>query len=446
MRKYEILSSEAKLRADTERLARRDKEKRKGEVVIDDDAPFFSKKKNIVRLVLFIVAFAVAVFFITRAVYLMIHKDPGWYEIECESDKEVPYYSSGVTFNYEFTGSSSEIGKLMKSVTDLYTRSLKSNYKLLDASTTYDDAVNVASVNASRGEWIKVTDALFDVLKDAYDKTCREESAYNVLGGVFASIRDPIVYSDTPVAADPEYDATAAEMLSRLAEIEEKSSPTLEFDEDNRSVRLTVPDELVAFCEEYELPVKVLDLDTLRAAYVLKNVTHDLEEAGFTDGYIVSDNGITVFLSGMNESQILMYSNVIVDGEVETAVSASSSRSGPCAAAAFRVFPLYEGEYGFYSFMKDGKTYYRNKYMTDFETAGKGFSALAISDNENPVAAAYAALTALKGGVLDKIDFTLDENVIPVVELAGERGVIYSPYVIDINEDAGFTFEQLYYK
>jgi|GEM_PF-1561503 len=451
MRKYDLMNTEAGMRAETERLAKRkERDDEKKTVLsdgIDDEGGFFSHRKNVVRLILFVVALGLAIYFITHAVNLMIHKDPGWYEIECDADKEVPYFSSGFTFKYEFTGSSSEIGAKMKELKSVYTEALKSNFKLLGADVTYDDTVNIASINEFRGESVVVSEALFSVLKDAEQRSAKSD-AYSLTAGVFNAIRDPIVYSDTPLDADPVFDPVCEEMLSKLESImESPDAAVLTFNESETSVRLDISGELASFMKEYEIDCPVLDLGQLREAYILKNVASVLEERGYVNGYLTTDSGLSYLLPGMKETELAMYSRVDAENGVETVVSATVKAQGGFASASLRVFNRYDGEYGFYSFEKDGKVYRRNPYMSDFDGEDAAFAALAVSEKGDVVSASYEALRSLKDGVKQKLDFDSEEEIIPIVELADERGIIQSAgRDIELNEEAGFKLKQLYYK
>lgn len=436
MRKYNLLNTEAGVRAEEERLARqRDRKKNKGVIEIDDDEPFFSNRKNIIRLVLFVLAVSLAVFFMVKAVNTLIHKDPGWYEIECEVDKSVPYYSSDVTFKYEFTGSSTEIGKLMKEIKNSYSSSLKRYYMLFNAAEEYEDVVNVATVNSSRGEWVTLDETVYRSLKDAYGRKC---DAYSVTAGVFNAIRDPIVYSEEPLDADPKFNSVSAEMLSSLFTIMKKDdAATLEFDDAKCAVKLTVSDELVKFMEKWELDCPVLDLGQLRVAYLLDAVAKDLEKGGYTKGYLTTESGLSVLLSGFGRTDLAMYSVIDTEEGELTVVSATFPADGGAASASYRSFRRSGEEYGFYSFEKDGATYYRTPYMSDFDGEEKAFSVLAVSDKGDVVSAAYEALKCLRSAELDA-----DADVTVLVEAIDDRGVIRSTSSdVTYNTGAGFTLE-----
>ena len=446
------------------------KKKRKNKQIVlqttPEGASFFSNKRNIVRLVVFVLALAAAIYFITNAVRMMIEKEPGWYEIEAEVDKDVPYYSSGVEFKYELKGSGGDNAALYKSVKTSYESSLKAVYKLTDAERTYDGVVNVASINARPGERVEVGEALFAILSDAIE---RAGNGYLPLDGVFAHMRDLLVYSESAAEVDPAVDSDFAAMLVEYSEIffglETELSPSdllnpilSETDDggrrlvgrgsqitlypETREVKLEVSSKLTEFLGKYEMDgCPILDLDTLRRAYILDAVARDIERQGFSDGYLMSDDGLTVLLSGMDESEICLFSLVGEDGD-QSAVSATYRESGGGAFASLRVFALYEGESGFYTLSPDGGTIFRHKYMRDFNDGGAVLSVLAGSDAGDVVGAARLALEMLaQPDEANARSLAKDGGLAVIFETKDGRGALLSTAKdgVSVNTEAGFA-------
>ncbi|MBQ7647072.1 MAG: hypothetical protein IJS94_07375 [Clostridia bacterium] len=408
-----------------------------------EDKKFFSDKKTVVRFILFIIAFVTAVAFITYGVSHIGHKEEGVYEITCDKDDEVPHYYSGITFMYNFTGSSSEINSMMKFIKGEYAEKLKMNYKLLDPVNTYEGLVNIAYINQNPGIRITVGDELFEVLSDAYEKTC-EKNGYDMFSGLSARLRDQTVYSADAAEHDYYLDESLRDVMSKIKEISSKENSVIfELDSESHTVLFDLSDEYKAFLKEYEPDGAVLDLDLLHDAYMLKYVVRALEKDGYTDGYITTADGLSILLSGMSEVELCLYS--VKDSSEETVISATVSGKGGVSASSFRAFALTDNELGFYTYKKDGKILYRNKYISDFEKELSVLSCVSVSSEFNAVEAVYSNITlfisddaAAASSAAGKTDcssvmYELNENDKTVYVKTGDG--------VKINTAKGYSFE-----
>ncbi len=228
-----------------------------------EDKPIFSDKKNVVRLVLFFAALAIALSSIGYGVYRMGYQEPGPQEIVTDPDADLPYYNAGMSLVYTFTGSSGEIKTRKQEVKEAYTALQKESFRLFDPEHTYPGVVNLASLTKQRGTPLAVSDALFSVLSDAWEKTARGEG-YSVLGGAVRAWRESLIYGYEQERRDPAADRETAELLRELsALIRENGVGALAFDREKKTVALTYSAAYTAFLDRLGGDVPALDLDLL---------------------------------------------------------------------------------------------------------------------------------------------------------------------------------------
>ncbi len=350
-----------------------------------EDKPFFSDKKNVVRLVLFFAALAIALFSIGYGVYRMGYQEPGPQEIVTDPDADLPYYNAGMGLVYTFTGSSGEIKTRKREVKEAYTALQKESFRLFDPENTYPGVVNLASLTKERGMPLAVSDALFSVLSDAWEKTARGEG-YSVLGGAARAWRESLIYGYEQDRRDPVADRETAELLRELsALIRENSVGALAFDREKKTVTLTYSAAYTAFLDRLGGDVPALDLDLLYDAYRLQYVARGLEEAGFDAGYLTTASGLSLVLSGGSAAEYCLYAQK----NGETLVAATLRGEPGTAASLFRVFPLYGEEEGYYTVKEGGATLFRHPYLTDFFAPQSLSAALSAAPAERIPDAVY---------------------------------------------------------
>lgn len=263
-----------------------------------------NKKKLTLRLVLFVIFLGLAGFFIYRGITsLGQRRTEGLQVIEAEQDKEIPYYQLGVSFRHWFSGSSSSIKMAVGELNKLYAETLKDAYCALDPVNEYPGRTNLATVNQNLGREISVPRNLYEALKEA-DAMTRSGTVYNVYAGAFYGEWEDLRYLLDPLERDPVHDPEEAERLERLgAATAELSNFSLEFlDDETCRLRFTVDQsylDLLAELELSELPI--LDFNVLRDAWKLELVAERLEARGYDRGYLTTDTGLTLALSGYTD-------------------------------------------------------------------------------------------------------------------------------------------------
>ena len=319
------------------------------------------------RLALFLIAMGLAVYFFTNAVTNMGIHEEGYYVITPGTDKETPNYSSGVEFTYHITGEKpAEMRELNKLVTQEYSAVLARAYKLLSSSEVFEEYRNIAYIDGHRGEKIVLSDELYSVLKDAYDKT-EDQKGFNMFAGALYSEWESIVYAYNREECDPLFNDEEASRIEKIAsQTKDLSNFGLVFDDAEKSVVFTVSDRYEELLEELGIEAPVLDLNLMKYAYELETVRAHMEAKGLTAGILTSDNGL---LSG-GQSLVLNMEDVPMSYPIyewtgeEVRETRHFDMEGKFSLAVFRAFPLSENDLSAYV-LKDseGKAHFRNMYF-----------------------------------------------------------------------------------
>lgn len=313
-------------------------------VYMKDDRIQVSEKHVGLRVVFFVVAVVVAVGAFSYGISALGAKRSGYHLIEASADSDAPFYNKEITFGYYLEGSSGAIKKATNELVGVYTPILAASYKQLDSSMEYAGAVSIGALNRHLGEEVGVSAELYAVLKDAYARTL-ENLNFNMFAGALYSEWKSVLILDDPVGFDP---LTNEDMAARFADIAAQVSNldnfSLEFlDDEKHLVRFSVSDEYAAFCRDMEIEAGALDLNLLTNAYRLEMIASALEDLGFTDGYLLSQDGLAVTLSGCRQQSYALYGKE--DGSiVERGSFVVEGRSSKAFMAAF---PLgsYSGSY-----------------------------------------------------------------------------------------------------
>lgn len=311
-----------------------------------------------IRLVLFILAVGLAIFFFTRGVYGITNKKEDYYTVEAKKVDDPGTYAQGINFTYFFDGTSNEIKSRKLEIEECYSDALLRVYKLTDPLNEYEGFNNICTINNNPGKEIEVTEELFMILKDAYEKTL-ENKGFSMFAGSYYSHWNSILYLDDPAEFDPLIDSDEAKRLDALlSKTLEDDVFSLEF-KDNNMVVFNVSDDYTDYLKENEESLMCLDLNLLREAYMVKYTRDMLIMRGYTKGLITTEKGL---LTDLGAYDCGGYNLFTVDaGKLDlketVKVPAGGNMSGICAV------PFDEKASGYYSIEKDGKTYYRNPFV-----------------------------------------------------------------------------------
>lgn len=382
--------------------------------------PFFKDRKNLLRLILLILAVAIAITSISLGVFYMTNKEPGYYEIELSLDSAVPGYNHFLHLEYYFSGSSNEIKAANKQLTEEFTAAAKRTYQRLDSVRTYIGVDSVATVNESAGKAVRVDAELLDVLSDAYERT-KSADGYNMFAGILYGFWDSLLYNYDPVPSDPLMNADQAELLAEIeGYVNDLSGFTFEIDREKGTVLFDYSDGLKKLMEDYGFDWPVLDLNLLHDAYRLDMLKAELERKGWTNGRLYTDDGLSVVLSGNSGAALYLYTQK--ENAAYGVRTAYVNAGAGCSGALFRTFPFYEGEDGFYAFSDGEKNVYRSKYHTSPAEAGLVESVLTVSDSMSLVELCCANIAAMRCGSLEDLRTALaplDEKAVLLVSLRG---------------------------
>ncbi len=348
---------------------------------------FFTGKKSRLKLVVFILAVAVAVAFITNGVVNIGHKDPGYYKVEVTPQVNVATFDSGLTFMYYADGSSNDIKHKLNEASAAYSQALDRCYKLLDEDDEYENYVNIATLNHNLGKEYAVSDELYFALTDAYAKTL-DNTGYSMFTGALHGEWRTILYLSEPRDFDPLINADTQIRLSdiaRAANAPDAVALTI-VDADKRIVRLDCSAEYVELLRSYENNDAYMSLNTLKDAYLLQLVSDSMRKAGFDDGYMYTESGISYTF---DRSDMVYGIYGFTGSEVaEAAAVIAEPKSVFCQLQAF---PAGNGSY---AVEKDGITHFRHPWVDARTGECPDFiiSAQLTSSSLTPVNAAYTAL------------------------------------------------------
>lgn len=336
----------------------------------------FRNPKIVIRLILFILAFALAVFSFTYGVKQIGHREPGWQTIEVDAQKGHVTYTGGLTFMYWAEGSDAAIRELSDNVKKVYSDALYRNVELLDARNTYEDSVNLASLNEREGQVVTVSERLGKVLKEALNQT-RENAGYSVFAGALWNEWQTLLYLDEPQPFDPAVNEEQAAKIRKLVElINAPDTFSLEITEKGSETEVcfrTTP-EYRQVMEELEITAPALDLGIMRDAVLMDLVAEDLCAAGYTEGVLYSKTGLAV-LCGKGRT-------LTVFPEEDERPETSLTVTGPAVTLRFSASEPGTDNYGAYEAagMKrhaffDTRTGDFHNRIEDAVIAGEGISA-----------------------------------------------------------------------
>ncbi len=351
------------------------------------------KRSIIIRAIAAAVAFLVGIGAFTVYAKQCTHKEAGWYVVDSNPNESAPTYAAGVALNYYFGGESNDIHTALNAVRLKYSEALAHIYKLLDSRHDYEGYVNLHYINTHPGEGIELDPLLFDVLKDALVLT--EQGGFDLFGGALYNEWQSVTVLEEPAEQDPLVNADEAERISRIVRMNaDRSNFSLEItDEAHRIVKFTISDEYRAMLDELDADLPVLDLGPLREAYEIDYLVSELEKEGWTQGFVMTESGMTRAMSGVDGDGVyLIYS-------LNNGVPAQAGRLKMQPGSAFaglRTFPIEEGERGYYTVETEGGAVLRHPHF-DYASGemGRALTSACAVDYTGSMQRAWIAANAL---------------------------------------------------
>lgn len=320
-----------------------------------EDRQYEVSSSNVaLRTVAFVLALVLAVGAFSFGISRLGYKEPGYYEIEVPNVEDASFYRVGYTLTYRFDGESNQIKAEMNTLKDVYADALLRSYKLLDANVTYEGYANLATLNQSLGQMVEVSDTLFDILANGWDRTGKQEG-YNLFGGVLRSEWNSILAQEDMSEFDPAVYPDVAQRLQELAaRTGELSNFSLELNAETKTVKVCVSDSYLDFLAAQEFEGAILDTGALTDAYRLGLIRDALAERGFTNGYLSTESGLTVSLASHDAGSFVLYG--MQDDGVGCAATLPAGADSVCSM--LRTFPMQEGEVLYH--IADGRFYHPN--------------------------------------------------------------------------------------
>ena len=356
---------------------------------MNDDIELSTKHLKL-RAVAFVLALAVALAAFTVGVLSLTRKSPGYYDVEASTDDETILYAKSLRLSYYFPDEKTDIRGTLRQLQTVYPGALKEYSRLLDAENTFPGVINPAMLNRNLGKEMTVSADLFEVLTDAYAKTL-EQQGYNMFAGPLYAVWDTLLYLEEPQDFDPAVNTAEKERLERIAAAV-NNLDNFDFevvDAEKHIVRFDVSDAVQRLLAEEELGDRVLDLNLLREAYLLRLIGDRLEKRGFHDGYLSTANGLVRCLSGRAAGEYCLYA--FANGAAVPA--ATALLRGGTAFSLYRTLAFPGEDYGYYTVKTEEGMLRRHPFLpASGAYPGVLSSSCVLGEDGDPVAASYANL------------------------------------------------------
>ncbi len=263
-----------------------------------------SDKKSIVkRFIWFVIFMLIAVISLTygmNACSQNLKVKKGLKEIELSSIKLsnghfiTPFENEIQLYYYVDENKQHNASQMLSAVTRTYSQIAYTTFQTLHCEYEFSENKSIAYINNHPNQEIVVSKYLFDTLKDAYEKTCLENSHYSVFSGKIKDFWNSMFYSSTK-KADPYFNETNKKYLENITlALKEKQDYQLVFNEEKSTITylLNMENEKLFFEENgHKKCYLKLDLNHLYEAYVMEIMGSYFINLNLTKGFFVSQSG-----------------------------------------------------------------------------------------------------------------------------------------------------------
>ena len=345
------------------------------------------------RLIALVVVLAIAFTAFGVALREIFTTEPGWKAIECYTEEIA--YSADISLQYYLGGQDVNATSQERSLNAVYGEAMADAYRIFNSEVLEDDNYNIPYLNDHPNEVVTVDPALyatFELLEDAGVRYCYMAPINVEYKAVFLSQNDV-----EAAGYDPMKDADLADDIRETASvIADPNMVKLEL-LGNNQVCLKVSEEYLAFAENNGIE-GILDLGWMTNAFVVDYVADRLIEAGHTSGYLMSYDGFTRNLGGVEDEFAL---NILSRKGVEARMAGTLTYSGATSLAVFRDYPLTAADSWHYYRYEDGSV------TTTYLDPADGMSKAAVTDllvYSNDLSCAELMVRAAKAFVADSFD------------------------------------------
>ena len=310
-------------------------------------------EKNVkLRLTLVILLVALGVGMIAYAIHALVTKEPGWYTVELtEGHTEL---NDELIFNYCIGSGELSAADEYRKVSSLYAAEVSRAYRLFDVFRSYEDVVNLYTINRYPGETWEVDPVLYE----AFALMEEMESRILYMGPVFSEYRNLFSSQSEAQASlcDPHTDEeTRLYLETVMAFAADPAAIRVELLGDNR-ITFHISDAYRSFLHENGV-TDALDFGWLTNAFIVDHVAEVMISHGYTAGNITSYDGYTRNFDDSGES----YGFNIFD-RVENNVypAAVAQYRGRISMVFLRDYPLGKRDMAVYYAYPDGR--YATRY------------------------------------------------------------------------------------
>jgi len=219
---------------------------------------------------------------------ILLNKEPGWQEIEVNS--QTVHCGEDFKFTYDFSEYGGNSTAAYKQVVKLYSAAMEDCFRVFIGDSADETVHNVAYLNAHVNETVTVDPILYDAL--SLIKQYDNRNVY--LAPVYVEY-NRIFHAESEAEAasfDPAKNAELSAYIQELAGFaNDPAMIDLEILENNQ-VRLHVSDAYLAAADGYELE-GYLDFGWMTNAFICDYVAQLMLDNGFTCSNIVSIDGFT---------------------------------------------------------------------------------------------------------------------------------------------------------
>ena len=403
-------------------------------------------RKTVVRLILFIVAVVVAVGAFTFGVLGIGHRESGYYDVGFTDAAASEMLGNGMHLVYYAQGNSSQIRQMLAEAQKAFSEFALRAWRLTKPDGEGQGLINLYWLNTHPGETAVLDADLYVMLSDALERTSRGEG-YSVFAGPLHREWQNLRYLDEPQPFDPSQNEEEASRLAHLtALVNDPENFHLELNDEARTACLTVAPAVAETLSDLELDTPILDLNLLRDAYMLRVVARDLVAAGWTEGYLYADSGVSVELKTEGATTYSIW-YAAKDAAAEAGDVTLASPSAYCQRTAFA--PMGE-RYGFYA-VQDGEETLLRHPVIDARTGMPADQMMTVSlggERDEIVEMAYrSALLFFRQDVDSLRECTADwpDTLFLAFTFRDEAGALYTlPSMADrvtMNEDANVTLK-----
>ena len=240
------------------------------------------------RWILAGVFFVIAMIAFAVGINEALKTEPGWQSVRATSDQ--PNCGTEYVLMYDFSDLGATASRVNKELETKYSQTCVDAFAVFSPDISKDGLMNVNYVNQSPNREISVDPALyeaFELLEQYSNRNIFLAPVYVEYDRIFNSESDPEAASNDP-AKSSEVKAYIDELICYTSDEQMISLDLL----GNNQVRLNVAQEYLDFAAKNEIK-EFIDFGWMRNAFVIDYLAKELENAGFTNGYLASYDGFT---------------------------------------------------------------------------------------------------------------------------------------------------------